>query len=278
MKSVVRFGLALWALGWAACPGSLAQEAPAADPPPAPLKLEEGFENPKDQGSYALGMRMGEFISQSFGGDDIDTDQVWRGFLDKFATGKVKLSPEQFEASLQALNQAMLDRRRAEGDAWLVENAEREGVKKTESGLQYEVLKEGDGPIPKLEDRVQVHYHGTLIDGSVFDSSVERGKPSEFSPRGVIPGWQEALVMMPKGSKWKIYVPANLAYGERPRGDKIKPNSPLIFELELLDILPPQAARKVEAVTPPVRIPPLKDRPGAKPEEKPANKPEAKPE
>ncbi len=268
------FAFLFWvAAGWWICgQASLAAES-EEEAPAVPLALEEGFASPKEQGSYALGMRMGEFISQSFSAEDIDSEQLWRGFLDRFGPGEVKLDPQRFEASLQDLNQMMLDRRLAEGEAWLAENANREGVKKTESGLQYEVLNPGEGPVPKLEDRVQVHYHGTLIDGTVFDSSLERGKPSEFSPRGVISGWQEALLMMPQGSKWKLYVPANLAYGERPHGGAIKPNSPLIFEMELLDILPPPPPRRVEAVTPPVRIPPLK-----KPEEKAAEEPAAKPE
>jgi FKBP-type peptidyl-prolyl cis-trans isomerase len=123
------------------------------------------------------------------------------------------------------------------GNAFLEENKGREGVKTTASGLQYEVITEGTGPIPSAEDRVRVHYHGTLIDGTVFDSSVERGEPAVFGVGQVIPGWTEALQLMPVGSKWKIYVPSELAYGERGAGADIGPNTTLIFEVELLEIV-----------------------------------------
>jgi FKBP-type peptidyl-prolyl cis-trans isomerase len=123
------------------------------------------------------------------------------------------------------------------GNAFLEENKSREGVNTTASGLQYEVISEGDGPKPSADDRVRVHYHGTLIDGTVFDSSVERGEPAVFGVGQVIPGWTEALQLMPVGSKWKIYVPSNLAYGERGAGADIGPNTTLIFEVELLEIV-----------------------------------------
>ena len=123
------------------------------------------------------------------------------------------------------------------GRAWLAENAERPGVTTLPSGLQYEVLKAGDGPSPEPHDRVTTHYRGTLIDGTVFDSSYDRGKPQPFRVGGVIRGWTEALQLMKVGAKWKLYVPAGLAYGERPRrGGKIRPNDALIFEVELLEI------------------------------------------
>jgi FKBP-type peptidyl-prolyl cis-trans isomerase len=124
-----------------------------------------------------------------------------------------------------------------EGQAFLEENAGRSGVEVTESGLQYEVLKEGVGAKPTANDQVRVHYHGTLIDGTVFDSSVERGQPAVFGVGQVISGWTEALQLMPEGSKWKLFIPANLAYGERGAGSKIGPNSALIFEVELLEIM-----------------------------------------
>jgi len=125
----------------------------------------------------------------------------------------------------------------AEGEAFLKENAKRDEVKVTESGLQYEILKAGNGKIPTAENVVKTHYHGTLLDGTVFDSSVERGKPAEFPVNGVIKGWVEALQMMPVGSKWKLYIPYNLAYGERGAGGVIGPYETLIFEIELIEIV-----------------------------------------
>lgn len=122
------------------------------------------------------------------------------------------------------------------GEEYLVENAKREEVQVTESGLQYEILNKGDGAIPSLNDKVKVHYHGTLIDGTVFDSSIERGEPISFNLNGVIKGWQEGLQLMPVGSKYKLYIPYELAYGSNPAGPKIQPFSALIFEVTLLGI------------------------------------------
>jgi FKBP-type peptidyl-prolyl cis-trans isomerase FklB len=125
-----------------------------------------------------------------------------------------------------------------EGEKWLKENAKKEGVVTTASGLQYKILKEGTGEKPLATDKISVHYHGTLIDGTVFDSSVERGQPVEFTVSGVIPGWTEALLLMPIGSKWEIYIPASLGYGERGAGGVIPGNATLIFQVELLSIVP----------------------------------------
>lgn len=121
-----------------------------------------------------------------------------------------------------------------EGKAFLAENAKREEVTELESGLQYEILTAGDGAKPTASDNVTCHYHGTLIDGTVFDSSVERGQPASFPLNMVITGWTEALQLMPTGSKWRLYLPPHLAYGDRQAGAHIKPNSTLIFEVELL--------------------------------------------
>jgi FKBP-type peptidyl-prolyl cis-trans isomerase len=133
-----------------------------------------------------------------------------------------------------------------EGDEFLAKNKIRSGVVTTSTGLQYEVIKEGNGKIPKLEDMVSVNYKGSLLDGTVFDSSIERGKPSIFPVKGVIKGWQEILQIMKVGSKYKIYVPSNLAYGQTSPGGKIKPNMTLIFELELLSIEPKQAPKTLK--------------------------------
>jgi FKBP-type peptidyl-prolyl cis-trans isomerase FklB len=121
-----------------------------------------------------------------------------------------------------------------EGQAFMAENAKRDEVTELESGLQYEILNEGDGAKPTATDNVTCHYHGTLIDGTVFDSSVQRGQPASFPLNMVIPGWTEALQLMPTGSKWRLYLPPHLAYGDRQAGAHIKPNSTLIFEVELL--------------------------------------------
>ena len=131
---------------------------------------------------------------------------------------------------------AMSEEKIDEGRIFLEENGKKEGVTTLESGLQYTVITEGTGPKPKLEDNVTTHYHGTLIDGTVFDSSVDRGEPASFPVGGVIKGWTEALQLMSVGSKWKLFVPYDLAYGERGAGPKIGPYSTLIFEVELLSI------------------------------------------
>ncbi|PWD98743.1 FKBP-type peptidyl-prolyl cis-trans isomerase [Marinilabilia rubra] len=123
------------------------------------------------------------------------------------------------------------------GQAFLDENALKDGVISTESGLQYKVIEEGDGPVPTPEDRVKCTYHGTLIDGTVFDSSVERGDTASFRVKGVIKGWQEALTMMPVGAKWKLYIPSDLAYGQNGAGTDIGPNETIMFEVELIDII-----------------------------------------
>ena len=141
------------------------------------------------------------------------------------------------EDSLRAVEAAKAEPNRIAGENFLAENKNREGVVTTQSGLQYEILKEGAGAKPTVNDRVKVHYHGTLTDGSVFDSSVERGEPIDLSVSGVIPGWTEALQLMPVGSKWKIFLPYQLAYGDRGAGPSIGPKSALVFEVELLEIL-----------------------------------------
>ena len=122
------------------------------------------------------------------------------------------------------------------GQQFLTENAQKEEVTTLESGLQYEILQKGEGPIPTAADRVQVHYHGTLIDGTVFDSSVDRGEPATFGVTQVIQGWVEALQLMPVGSKWRVWIPAGLAYGDRGAGGLIGPNAALILDVELLEI------------------------------------------
>lgn len=198
-----------------------------------------------DSVSYAIGMIVGnnnnEQLKSAPSGDEINTDVMSAAFTIASAKGDLSISDEEantlisefFNKASKKVGQENLE----EGNAFLEKNKAREGVVTTESGLQYEIITEGKGPKPTADDQVKVEYTGTLIDGTVFDSSVERGQPATFGVSQVIPGWTEVLQLMPVGSKWKIYVPANLAYGERGAGADIKPNSTLIFEIELLDIV-----------------------------------------
>lgn len=151
------------------------------------------------------------------------------------------MSPNEVNALLndffQNIQRESLEKNKTEGIQFLAENAQRTGVTVLPSGLQYEVLKTGNGQKPKASDKVKCHYHGTLIDGSVFDSSVQRGTPAVFPVNGVIQGWVEALQLMQTGDKWKLFIPSELAYGERGAGDSIGPNTTLVFEVELLEIV-----------------------------------------
>jgi FKBP-type peptidyl-prolyl cis-trans isomerase FklB len=191
-----------------------------------------------DSVSYGLGVAIGNNIKTN-GFDSINLDLLNKAFRDVYA-GKAELKQEDADRIIQGF-MAQKEKMKGEenlkkGQTFLDENKKKTGVQTTPSGLQYMIMKEGTGAKPTLNDKVTTHYHGTLIDGSVFDSSVERGQPASFPVSGVIPGWTEALQMMPVGSKWKLFVPANLAYGERGAGGKIGPNSTLIFEVELLSI------------------------------------------
>lgn len=202
--------------------------------------------------SYALGHRLASFAneqveSQTELGLESDRDALLAGFTQTF-NGNPQFSDDEvetlmkafsakFQQAEQAKNEAQAAGAIAEGKAYLAENASKEGVITTESGLQYEVLQEGDGPKPAATDTVRVHYHGTLIDGTVFDSSVDRGQPAEFPLNRVIAGWTEGLQLMGVGSKYKFTIPSEIAYGERGQR-AIKPHSTLIFEVELLGIAP----------------------------------------
>jgi len=204
------------------------------------VKLESSI----DSISYSIGLQMGDnFInnlSSVPAGEDLDLNIVVQGFsvaINKeeplFSIAESTTLVRDFMNNrMKEVAQANLE----EGNAFLEQNKAREGVITTESGLQYEILKEGNGPLPKATDKVKVNYEGTFIDGEVFDSSVKRGSPMTFPVNGVIKGWSEALQLMPVGSKWKVYIPSNLAYGERGSGH-IKPNSTIIFEVELLEIV-----------------------------------------
>ncbi|CAN5603189.1 macrophage infectivity potentiator Mip [soil metagenome] len=191
-----------------------------------------------DSISYSLGVSIGNnFKTNNL--DSINPDLLSKGMKDVFA-GKASLTQEQADATINAF---MMQKEKVKGEestkkglAYLEENKKKPGVQVTASGMQYQILKAGTGPKPTLNDKITAHYHGTLIDGTVFDSSVDRGQPASFPVSGVIPGWTEALQMMPVGSKWRLVLPSNLAYGERGAGGKIGPNSVLIFEVELISI------------------------------------------
>lgn len=194
-----------------------------------------------DSFSYSLGLSFAEFYKQQ-GISNINTTLLNKGINDAMKTGqKPLLTEEQMNTSITGYLQQLkaekaLASKRA-GQAFLANNKSKPGVTTLASGLQYQVLKEGSGEKPTVNDRVRCHYHGTLIDGTVFDSSVERGQPAEFSVGGVIRGWVEALQLMPVGSKWRLFIPSDLAYGDNAAGPQIKPGSTLIFDVELLEIL-----------------------------------------
>lgn len=193
--------------------------------------------------SYGVGRQMGEQLaSNPFNG--LDANAVAAGLIDVLSGKESVVSAEaineaftEISAELQAKAAEEGKKFSAEGEAFLAENAKKDGIITTESGLQYEIMTEGTGELPTQASTVKTHYHGTLIDGKVFDSSVTRGTPAEFPVGGVIAGWTEALQLMPVGSKWRLFVPHNLAYGERGAGADIAPYSALIFEVELLEIV-----------------------------------------
>lgn len=195
-----------------------------------------------DKVSYFIGRNFGEqFRGQ---GIAIDTAALLEGIKSGMAGEKGKYTQEELMAAMQAFETSMREKEMAKGneakekgEKFLAENAKKKGVTTTKSGLQYEVIKQGDGPKPAATDTVNVHYHGTLIDGKVFDSSVERGEPVTFPLQQVIKGWTEGLQLMPVGSKWRFYIPSNLAYGEQSPSADIGPNETLIFDVELLGIV-----------------------------------------
>ncbi len=189
--------------------------------------------------SYSLGVNVAKSVKNQ-GLESIDADAIAKAFKDVFEGNTLEISEEEANIVLQdyfgKLANAQQKANVEAGQKFLDENAKREGVVTTSTGLQYEVLQEGSGDSPKETDNVTVHYHGTLIDGTVFDSSVDRGQPATFPVNGVIPGWVEALQLMNPGAKYKLFIPSNLAYGERGAGGAIGPNATLVFEVELISI------------------------------------------
>lgn len=211
----------------------MAQDGPSLD---SDLKKE----------SYAIGANVGRSIAEP--GIEVDLDAFLAGFKAAYGKQELAMTPEEIGTAMQALQQKAMSAAtakaeeqgaaaKAAGEAYLAENAKKEGVKTTESGLQYKVVTEGTGEIPKAEDTVKVHYTGTFVNGEKFDSSVDRGEPAMFGVGQVIPGWTEALQMMKVGSKWQLAIPSDLAYGPEGRGPSMPPNSVLLFDVELIEIV-----------------------------------------
>ncbi|MCG8668490.1 MAG: FKBP-type peptidyl-prolyl cis-trans isomerase [Pseudomonadales bacterium] len=252
-----KFMIAALALGLAGCQqgeqqedtakaeaasAGIVAEANAAEAPASEFSSEE------QKASYAIGLKYGEAMGRDV--KELDLELFYKGLTHGFKGEKPLLEPQEVMTTLKALQTRKMkemqdaqakasDENKAKGEAFLAENKKREGVKTTDSGLQYEVLSSGaaDGVSPGPNDKVKVHYHGTLVDGTVFDSSVDRGQPIEFAVGGVIKGWTEALQLMKKGDKFKLFIPSDLAYGARGAGPKIGPHAALIFEVELLDVI-----------------------------------------
>jgi len=190
--------------------------------------------------SYALGLSLGNNLLGS-GVTALDYAKLAKGIQDVMEQKDPEISYQEAQTIIneffQALQAKVSEAAKQAGTAFLAENAKREGVVTLESGLQYEVVTAGNGATPSAADEVKVHYHGSLIDGTVFDSSVQRGEPATFGVTQVISGWVEALQLMPVGSKWRLFIPSDLAYGAQGAGQHIAPYSTLVFEVELLEIV-----------------------------------------
>ncbi|MCB0618286.1 MAG: FKBP-type peptidyl-prolyl cis-trans isomerase [Saprospiraceae bacterium] len=188
-----------------------------------------------DSVSYSLGVLVAQDL-KSQGFDDINPEAFSQALADVMNGRELKVGEEEASMVFQTYAMQKQEEKNKAQKTFLEENAKREGVTTLPSGLQYEVLKKGEGESPSATDKVTVHYHGTLIDGTVFDSSVERGEPATFPVNGVIKGWVEALQLMQVGDKWKLFIPSELAYGSRGAGQVIGPGATLVFEVELLSI------------------------------------------
>jgi FKBP-type peptidyl-prolyl cis-trans isomerase FklB len=192
------------------------------------------LKNQKDKVSYIIGMNIGNDLKRQ--SIDISPKILAEGVQQALAGSKPLLTEQEIQETMMAFQKEMMAKQKERGDAFLAENKKKEGVKTLPSGLQYKVIKAGTGKKPKLNDTVMTHYRGTLIDGTEFDSSYKRGQPVSFLVSGVLPGWTEALQLMEEGAKWQLFIPSNLAYGERGAGGIIGPNATLIFEIELVSI------------------------------------------
>jgi FKBP-type peptidyl-prolyl cis-trans isomerase FklB len=204
-----------------------------------------GLETDKEKLSYSIGMDIGGNLKKQ--SVEVDPDLLAKGLKDSYGGGKTVLTEDESRKSIADFQKTLMakqaetmkklsEKNKADGEKFLAENAKKEGVKTLSSGLQYKELAPGTGKSPKSTDTVTTHYKGTLIDGTEFDSSHKRGQPATFQVSGVIPGWTEALQLMKEGAKWQLFVPSNLAYGERGAGREIGPNATLIFEVELISV------------------------------------------
>jgi FKBP-type peptidyl-prolyl cis-trans isomerase FklB len=230
----------------------------------------------KEKVSYSIGVSIGKSVKRDL--LDVNPDLVAQGIKDVLAGGKMLLTDEEMVAVFTALQQDLVakqaeakkvlaEKNLKEGEQFLAENAKKEGVVTQPSGLQYKVITDGTGKKAKPTDTVTVHYRGTMIDGTEFDSSYKRNEPATLPVEGIVPGWAEGLSLMKVGSKWQLFIPSKLAYGEEGAGDAIGPNATLIFDVELLD------AKNVAVTNPAAKKLP---KPGATPAQKPAFKPTAK--
>lgn len=212
------------------------------------------LKNQKDKASYSIGLNVGKKLANDIKNPsvDIDANLFIKGIQDAVTGAKPLLTDQEVQETILAFQKEMMakweetgKKNKAEGELFLAENKKKEGVKTLESGLQYKVIKAGNGKKPKADDMVTVNYRGTLINGTEFDSSYKRGQPATFPVSGgIIRGWTEALQLMEEGAKWQLFVPSNLAYGERGTGGIIGPNATLIFEVELISIQPKAQEKK----------------------------------
>ncbi|MFN0019632.1 MAG: FKBP-type peptidyl-prolyl cis-trans isomerase [Pirellulaceae bacterium] len=227
---------------------------PKTEPPKAEVLDEKTV---KERASYAIGINFGKNLAQGIkqDGADVDLDLLLKGIKDALTKAKPAYTEMELTAAIEAFGKALeakamaaskaaFDKNKKEGEAYLAENKKAKDVQTTATGLQYKVLKKGDGKAPQKSDTVRVHYHGTLPNGTVFDSSKDRGEPIEFPVTGVIKGWTEALLKMKVGDKWMLYIPSDLAYGPQQRSEAIGPNQVLVFEVELLGIVGPDVEEK----------------------------------
>ncbi len=212
---------------------------------PAGAQEQQVLKTDKDKVNYGIGVGMARNLQRQ--GVDVDLDFVIMGLKDTLSGKKLLMTEEELQKVMSAFQKYLTDKQaeaakaageknKKEGEPFLAENSKKPGVVTLPSGLQYKVLKEGDGKKPTINDTVVCNYRGTLIDGTEFDSSYKRNQPATFALKSVIKGWTEALQLMPVGSKWQLFIPASLAYGDRAMGPEIGPNATLIFEVELLAI------------------------------------------
>ncbi len=239
---------------WADAPAKAPAVAPAKAPAVAPALAPAAAANaPKDRAAYSIGVAIARNMKSS--GTDVDLDSLKQGLGDAMSGGKLALSDEEMQAAMEEFRRVAVEKNtqrikelgaanKAAGEKFQTENKAKEGIVTLPDGLQYKVITKGEGKLPQSTDTVTVNYRGTLLDGTEFDSTAKRGKPAEFplAPGMLVKGMTEALLLMPVGSKWTVYIPGPLAYGENGRGQLIGPNATLVFEVEVLGIKETAAA------------------------------------